>query len=526
MTRTYSYALQLPILLVVAVTVCFFFTFTAEDAYITYRYAENLVTTGSLVYNVGEPINAMTSPLHAWLSAALFAGTGQTVLGNKLLALLLLLVSGFLVWHRYRNSPQWQPLALILVLMPPAILLWTFGGLETPLLLFLATLTVCLADHQPSFSLGRLCGVFVLAGLAFLTRYDAILFLFPLVLHAALKARSVGHLAVAMVVAAVLPGAWFTVSLFYYGDLLPTSFYVKTPSANWGTVVSNAKYIAAYLFYVGALPGLALALVLVRPKHALWSFVASHFKSLWWLYLGLVLELLYGLTMATHHMMFSFRFFVPYLPSTAIIVVDLVRRASETRAADFSSRRTASLLAGCLGCFALFQLYQTVYTYQHSVNGLSTIGEYRSVGIRDYNQFLQILKQAAGDIEQHWAAIKVDTARRPRILTFAGGMLPYEFRESYIYEQLVSYRHCYQRQRQGLHADYLHILAPRHGTVAQQLPKPEAEYTLISAYEMTFDGSPQRFLVYYNSEPEPNNLSASIHGLCQRGDLGTSFSAP
>ena len=77
------YHLGLLILAVSGVSAGFYFKFTAEDAYITYRYAENFVNIGSLVYNEGEPINAMTSPLHALLSAALFYLTGQTVLSIK-----------------------------------------------------------------------------------------------------------------------------------------------------------------------------------------------------------------------------------------------------------------------------------------------------------------------------------------------------------------------------------------------------------------------------------------------------------
>src|SRR6185436_14177668 len=98
--------------------------------YITYRYAENWVNTGSLVYNQGEPINAMTSPLHAILSAALFIVTGNTGLSNKIFSFALLLVSAGLVWYQCREHIHWQVLALTL-LLPPCVLLWTFGGLET-----------------------------------------------------------------------------------------------------------------------------------------------------------------------------------------------------------------------------------------------------------------------------------------------------------------------------------------------------------------------------------------------------------
>ena len=514
MSKLYSYA-QVPIVLILIISAIFYFNFTAEDAYITYRYAENFVNIGSLVYNQGEPINAMTSPLHALVSAALFSATGHTVLSNKILALFLLLLSAILVWQRYKDQPRWQLLSLILILMPPSVLLWTFGGLETPILLFLATVTVLLVERRPPFELNRLCLIFFLAGLAFLTRYDSILFFLPATLYAASKSRSIKYVLIAIAGAAILPLAWLAVSINYYGDLLPTSFYVKTPKGNLGELIFNGVYIASYLFYVGLIPVVALVLGLLIPKHRTLDVLYRHFKSIWWLYAGLLLEILYGLTMATHHMMFSFRSFVPYIPASAILAVDLLRRAVETRAVDLSTQRPASLFAGFLLCLTLFQLYQNVYTYHHSVNGISLVGEYRAVGIRDYVRFMWILKQEALDIEHHWATINEGSGRRPRILTYAAGMLPYTYKESYIYEKLVSYRHCYERYQQALYADYIHILAPRQGQVDQQLPRPENSYKLVSSYEMFFDGSRQKFLVYYNPSPEVHNLSARINEPCK-----------
>jgi arabinofuranosyltransferase len=515
--KKFYYYLHLPILILIGISAVFYFNFTAEDAYITYRYSENLVNTGSLVYNEGEPINAMTSPLHAILSAALFFVTGNTVLSNKIISLVLLLLSAMLVWYRYRKDLHLQVLALIL-LLPPCVLLWTFGGLETPILLFLATITVILADRQPPFRLNLLCVIFLLAGLAFLTRYDSILFFLPLTLYVASKARSIKHVVIALVGAAILPLTWLFVSIYYYGDLLPTSFYVKTPSGNLGGLIFNGIYIASYLLYVGIIPVVALVFILLVPKHRTIDILYRHFKSIWWLYVGLLLEILYGLTMATHHMMFSFRFFVPYIPSTAILVVDILRRASETREVDLKAGRPAYLFTGFLLCLALFQFYQNVYTYNHSVNGISSIGEYRALGIRDYASFMQILKQEALDIENDWKVIHGDSGRRPRIITFAAGMLPYTYKESYIYEKLVSYRHCHERYRQGLYADYIHIVAPRQGQVNQQLPRPEDSYDLVSSYEMFFDGSMQKFLVYYNPKPEENNLTVGINDFCQQGE--------
>jgi len=515
------YFLHLLILIILSITLIFYFNFTAEDAYITYRYAENWADNGSLVFNEGEPINAMTSPVHAVLSAALFFTTGRTVISNKILALILLLISALIVWNRYRNHAQWQALALILLLMPPCVLLWTVGGLETPFLLFLVTLTVYLSFRMPPFTLKSLFAILLLTSLAFLTRYDSILFFFPLVLYVFLKSDSLKHVFIAILGAAVLPVLWFAISFFYYGDFLPTSFYVKTPSGNLSNLLFNGWYVASYLLYIGIIPVLVLVFVLLRSKHRILDLLYGHFKSFWWLYIGLTLELLYGLTIATHHMMFSFRFFVPYIPAAVIIVVDLLRRTSETIEIDFSSARTVSLVTGFLLCLMLFLLYQIVYTYTRSVNGISSIGEYRSLGIRDYVKFMQILKQEAADIEDHWDKIKGDANRPPRIITYAAGMLPYTFRDAYIYEKLVSYRHCYQRRNQGLYADYLHILAPRLGQVDEQLPGPEDNYSLISSYTMFFDGSNQTFLVYYNPNPQDSNLRARIYEHCQQGEMVT-----
>jgi arabinofuranosyltransferase len=515
MKNFYNY-LQLAVILLIGISAVFYFNFTAEDAYITYRYAENWVNTGSLVYNAGEPINALTSPLHAILSAALFFVTGNTVLSNKLLSFVFLLLSALLVWYRYREHLHLRLLALLL-LVPPCVLLWTFGGLETPILLFLASITVILALRPPPFGLNLLFVIFFSAGLAFLTRFDSLLFFLPITLYVALKSQSIKHVAIALAGSAILPLAWLVISFYYYGDLLPTSFYVKTPTGKFWDLFLNGKYIASYLLYIGIIPVVALVFVLLVPKHKAIDVLYRHFKSSWWLYLALLLEILYGLTMATHHMMFSFRFFVPYIPSTVVLVVDLLRQASETREVDLMTGRPAYLYTGFLLCLTVFQFYQTVYTYNHSVNGISSIGDYRALGIRDYVQFMQILKQEALDIEKHWQVTNGDNGRRPRIITYAAGMLPYTYRNSYIYEQLVSYRHCHQRYQQGLYADYLHILAPRLGQVDKQLPRSEDSYYLVSSYEMFFDGSMQKFLVYYNPEPEEHNLSVRIYEPCKQG---------
>ena len=482
-----------------------------DDAYITYKYSENLVNVGNLVFNIGEKVNALTSPFHALLCSVLFYITGFTVLSNKILALFLLLVSSLLLCLRYKNRPELQVLVLSLSLLSSCVLVWTFGGLETVLLLFLVTTVVTLISYKHFIFDGKLLYlVFVLAGLGFLTRYDSALFFIPIILYLTFRARSRSEILVAWVLGSILPIAWMIFSFTYYGDILPNSFYVKTPGGNVLEIWENAKYIASYLFYTGIIPILFVFLFLPLGINEKLKVSSQHVTAMWWLYLGILLELVYGLSMATKHMMFSFRFFVPYLPVAAILVVDLIDKAVATiEIYRQPGRQVAIIFNVFLVCLLLFQGYQIYYTYNNSVNGVYGKGEYPQLGVRDYIRFIDILEKEARDIKEHWDSINEVDNRYPRIYTYAEGMLPYTYQNAYIYGSLVSeqsrlipnHRRNNEENDYLLSADYIQILAPRHGPVDTQLPKPVEDYLLISSYELYFDGSKQYFLVFYDPNP-------------------------
>jgi len=521
--------LYAPILALFGIAAVLFFRFSAEDAFITYRYAENLATLGSLVFNEGEPILALTSPLHGLLSTVLFLVTGHTVLANKILGFVLLLAAAAFVWLRYRDQPLLQPLVATLILVPPCVVLWTFGGLETPILLFLVTSATLLGADRRVPSRGQLSGAFFLAGLAFVTRFDSILFVAPLLLNLVVRSRSVRDVSMAVAAGVALPAAWMVISWSYYGDPFPTSFYTKKPMMSVPVIIGNGKYVLFYLALVGIIPMLMLALAIMRRLRTMVETLVGHFGAIWWLYLGVAAQLLYGLTMAQTHMMFSFRYFVPYIPAFAILVADLLERAMSAR--RMADTRRASVLAWAILILLVFQGFQTHYTYARSVNGLSPWGEYPATGVRQYTRFIETLRLEGENIREHWRTVPNESQRRPRIYTYAGGVVPYTFRESYVYETLASYRHCPPERDQveapnvwmrtqvdlRLSADYIHMVSPRHGPISPQLPLPEEHFSLISSYEVEFDGYPERFLVFHNPSPAPHTLTSTIDGRCEAG---------
>jgi arabinofuranosyltransferase len=516
---------------VFGVTAIYFFPFTAEDAFITYRYAANLARRGALVFNEGEPILALTSPLHGLLTALSVRIGGSPVLANKVMGLLLMAAVAGLLWARFRGSPPVQLLVVALVLLPPPVLLWTFGGLETALLLFLVTAVVLLADGVASIAPARLCAVLIVAGLAFVTRYDSVLFTAPIVLFALTRAASLRHAAVAIVLGALLPLAWLALSSGFYGDIFPTSYYSKTPQRSVPVLIGNGKYVLSWLVFVGVIPvfGMAAAMLgATRQGGAVWL---QHARRYWWLYCGIGAQLAYGLTMATTHMMFSFRFFVPYIPAAALLLGELTRAALELPRSAHAEQRARTVVATAIALLIAFQALQAAYTYHRSVNGFARVlrnVEYGSLGVADYTTFIRTLRSEGENISRHWTSLNGRPDRLPRIYTYAGGVVPYTFPDSYVYETLVSYRHC--PEPEGLvrapnvwmrtsidlraSADYIHLVTPRHGDVEGQLPRAIKHFELISSYDVRFDGHPERFQVYYNPNPEEHRLVARINDRC------------
>ena len=236
---------------------------------------------------------------------------------------------------------------------------------------------------------------------------------------------------------------------------------------------------------------------------------------------GLALVLIYGASMATVHMMFAFRHFVPYFGAAAVALAHFARRGDEGVAARGPFRVSYAAAAAAL----LILLVHAVHAeamYRRSLQGLGTIGEYSEQGIAGYaRDYIPAMMKNAADVKGHWSTLRQD--RQPRIWTFAAGALPYAYREAYIFEALVSFRHRCPEEEDGsqpdgrvwrAHADYIHAFT-RHGRLPRLLaPVRAKDVTLISEQPIHFNGRDEKLLVYYNPAPFPNVLPARIDAPC------------
>jgi len=231
---------------VVAAVVLFFLfrELRHDDAFITFRYARNLIEGRGLVFNPGERILGTTSPLFTLVCAALYALFGAALpsaaVGWNALALA---AQAFLLYLLVRRELPLTALALAAFTLAGAFSPFVYLGLETHTFAALVLAAVWAAQRDRPATAG------LLAGLAFLTRHDAALLVPILLLRYRRKAENRRGFRFLLAAAApVVP--WLVFATVYYGWPLP-----RTLNAKQG-VSTSLHYVQHYaeLFFV--LPGL------------------------------------------------------------------------------------------------------------------------------------------------------------------------------------------------------------------------------------------------------------------------------
>jgi len=214
--------------------------FVKDDAYISFRYAHNLVTGRGLVFNPGEYVEGFTNFLWIFVLAP-FEALGldlfqvTEVLGTGLILGLLYLmtrVNDHLMEGPRRDLARlWAPLW---VATSSSVGLWTTSGMEQPLAMLLPIVGVYLlwTAWDGTEAVGTAAASGAVIGLGCLTRPEihlvGIIAGLPLAWRI-VRERSFDRITgywVAGLLGVTVPAHAFR--LWYFGSLLPNTFYVKT----------------------------------------------------------------------------------------------------------------------------------------------------------------------------------------------------------------------------------------------------------------------------------------------------------
>ena len=240
-----------------------------DDAFISFRYAWNLVAGNGLVYNAGERVEGFSNPLWTLLSAApiaLGAAPYPFMRAVSVLSLLALIAALFVAATRPDGSRPRFVLSTWLFASSIPALSATESGLETT---FFAALVfgVALAHERASAAERFPRLACALAALAAFTRPEAPALVAVLVLARARResvARWLAPLCAAAAAAALLAAA----RLAYYGELVPNTFHAKI-GEHAVQLRLGLRYLADWFLAAPLLPVIALAGAWLAPRAGL-----------------------------------------------------------------------------------------------------------------------------------------------------------------------------------------------------------------------------------------------------------------
>jgi len=363
------------------------FSFTIDDAYITFRYSKNLAAGFGPTYNPGlPPVEGYTT--FAWMLLMTLphligvnVATFSKIVGILLTCGTLALIS-LLTFTLTRQSPVKARLffgafAVYLLAMLPITAVHAIAGMETSLFIFLISLMVYLV------TVGLLGG-------------SQLLFWSPLVGLLVGMTRPEGNAIVLLLLACgwffgtpavrkkltwyslglyALPGAlYFTWRALYYDLALPLPFYMKV--LHGAGIFGGANEVGAYL--LSLLPGISVLLLV-----GLLRLCKEHFAIL---IPALFLLIFYLFPM--HAMGFNWRFIYPATPFISIFVAlggisifDLLREKIPSRKPWESLLLAGLLLVGLGNLGSLEGMIRTQNFYG------AGIGSYKSFGslLSEYN---------------------------------------------------------------------------------------------------------------------------------------------
>jgi hypothetical protein len=355
----------------------------SDDAFISFRYALNLLAGHGLVYNPGERVEGYTNFLWTimsipvlWLggNAELYALALTSLIGALVVLLLYLACRAALP-----DAPWWVWLlgpGFLVLNAPFAVYTIRGSGMETALftLCVLGGSILYLREHATLHEAGSppLPWSALVFGVAALVRPEGVLVFGVALLHLlASSYRLAGFWRVVLRFGgafALVYAPYFVWRLAYYGDLLPNTFYAKTGATVY-QLQRGLEYVGGFAQTMG-LFWLALALGL-----GWWGIVAARRYSF-----VLALLLIYTLYIIAVGGDFfpGYRFFVPLVPLLVLLGVVGIERARRWLLGSLPRLGGVAAPAGLVLLLLLGGLtYTDVRQFDRNENYKYSVNEYR-----------------------------------------------------------------------------------------------------------------------------------------------------
>lgn len=233
----------------------------SDDAYISFRYAENLLKGHGLVFNPGEYVEGYSNFLYTLLLLPGFLIGKDFVYPFSVVLNILLLSISLVMYWLYCRETWGQEVAnngVLLLALNPWIWANASTGLETTLILFVtlgAWLSVEKYDQNQSSKSFLALLIFCL--LSIISRVDGFILPGVVVLYFLLKKKYLASFKIALIMLFILV-LYTIIRLQYYDDVLANTFYNKIS----GGIFHRIKTGLSFFIHNSIRTGVGVALLL------------------------------------------------------------------------------------------------------------------------------------------------------------------------------------------------------------------------------------------------------------------------
>ena len=383
-----------------------------DDAYISFRYGKNMMNGVGLVYNKGEYLEGYTNFLWTIITAP-FTKIKYIDISRFaiILGLLISLFNFILITKLSKEIVTYLPeltkhfliLPVLFFVLDDSIAFWAIGGMEFPLYVFLI-LGITYFYFNINKKQGNYIYLFIFLALCTLNRPEGNLIFTITVFHSFIYRKSIKDyykkLTTIVALYVIFALAYYGFKYFYYGQVIPNTFYAKGVTDAFMNLWLGFKYLVLGL----GTRGYIFFFILFLPfKRIFKDYRLSYlivFSAIYLMYLWFV----------GGDWMIANRFFVPVLPilyflSSIGFVIALKKfiSASQSR-----------------------QLYGN-FIMIGSIVTVSVLIFFITMSLLEYNEL--IIKDANYKYEMQWSMfgkwLKMNTSPNTIIAVGPAGKIPY-----------------------------------------------------------------------------------------------------
>jgi len=282
-----------------------------DDGMISMRYGRNLADGFGLVWNPGEKVEGYSNFLwtvYMGLIHLLPLPASKTSLVILLTNVGLSLVAIPLLSHLVRllgGGTITVILSLLGYVFNRNIFYWALSGAETSLLIFFILLSLCRILEDQKTNQVRISTFWCISAIS-LIRADSLLLSFLLYIYSIILGRNRTKILIWTAVSLLIPIFHELFRIYYYGDILPNTAYLKC--LNWdGGYWAGIKYTFAFL---------SVYIVLIAIIFAAWAYLTP--PSHRFILIGLLGYTLFVMYVGGDAFP-DFRFFIPIIPLLLVL---------------------------------------------------------------------------------------------------------------------------------------------------------------------------------------------------------------